>query len=60
VSILLSFLFFGPLHFVGIGLGTVVCALLNGRIIGLLSKLLEERLEFGAAFPRVKAFFQGH
>jgi uncharacterized membrane protein YczE len=58
VSILLSFLFFGPLHFVGIGLGTVVCALLNGRIIGFLSKILERRLEIRARCPELEKFFK--
>lgn len=46
VAIILSFLFFGFGHFKGIGWGTVVCALLNGWIIGRMTKLFESRFEF--------------
>ena len=33
-------------HFEGVKLGTVVCALLNGTIIGTFTKMLEKRYEF--------------
>lgn len=46
VSVALSFLFFGFGRFEGVKLGTVLCALCNGRIIGRISALLEARLEF--------------
>ncbi len=46
VSILLSFLFFGFGHFEGVKLGTVLCALVNGRLIGAISTRLETRFDF--------------
>ncbi len=56
VGIILSFVFFGFGSFVGIGWGTVVCALVNGFIIGGLSKLEDQRLEFKDALPLRKYF----
>ena len=41
IGILLSFAFFGLWQFEGIKLGTVICALLNGFLIGRFTKLLE-------------------
>ncbi|MCQ2983091.1 MAG: DUF6198 family protein [Treponemataceae bacterium] len=46
VSVALSFIFFGFLHFEGIKAGTVICALLNGKLIGLCSTWLEKRFDF--------------
>ena len=46
VSIILSFSFFGFMHFEGIKLGTVFCALINGWMIGIISKLMEKHLDF--------------
>lgn len=46
VSILLSFLFFGFGHFEGVKLGTVFCALVNGQLIGWISKALDEKFDF--------------
>jgi len=46
VGIVMSFAFFGMWHFEGVKLGTVVCALLNGTIIGTFTKMLEKRYEF--------------
>lgn len=46
VSIVLSFLFFGFGHFEGVKLGTVLCALINGRLIGAISARLESRFDF--------------
>lgn len=46
VSIILSFSFFGFGHFEGIKFGTVICALINGSLIGLVSKFLESKFEF--------------
>ena len=46
VSIVLSFCFFGLWHFEGIGVGTVICALCNGWLIGQCSALLERRFDF--------------
>ena len=46
VGIGLSFLFFGLWHFEGVKLGTVICALVNGFIIGGFSKLFEKAFDF--------------
>ncbi|MBQ8341725.1 MAG: hypothetical protein IJY22_05045 [Clostridia bacterium] len=46
VAVILSFCFFGWWQFEGIGIGTVICALLNGTIIHLCSKLLDHIWEF--------------
>ena len=56
ISILLSFAFFGFWHFEGIKLGTVVCAFLNGFLIGCFSKLFERFFEFKDAFQFRKLF----
>ena len=50
VSILLSFCFFGFGHFEGVKLGTIVCALVNGSIIGVFSRIMEARFTFRNAF----------
>lgn len=46
VSIIMSFIFFGLWHFEGVKLGTILCALINGWIIGRFTKLLESRFDF--------------
>lgn len=46
VAVALSFLFFGLWHFEGVKIGTVICALVNGFIIGGFSKLFEKGFEF--------------
>ena len=46
LAVILSFAFFGFMHFEGIKWGTVICALVNGRLIGLFSTLLEKRFSF--------------
>lgn len=51
-SIVMSFLFFGFGHFEGVKLGTVVCALVNGWIIGRISQFLESRLDFIDGFRK--------
>ena len=38
LAIVLSFLFYGFFHFEGVKIGTVVCAVVNGSLIGLFSK----------------------
>ena len=54
LSVLLSFLFFGRLE--GIHIGTVICAVVNGFLIGMFSKLLEKQFVFKDAFPLKKYF----
>lgn len=56
ISILLSFLFFGFGHFEGIKWGTIVCALLNGWLIGKMTILLESMFEFKDGMPLRKYF----
>lgn len=46
VAILMSFLFFGWGHFEGVKLGTVICALVNGWMIGRFTKIFESVFEF--------------
>ena len=56
VAICMSFAFFGLMHFEGVKLGTVVCALLNGRIIGFISRFLESHWEFKDSFKLRRLF----
>ena len=56
IAIIFSFLFFGLLHFEGVKLGTILCALINGKLIGLISRLMEKRLAFIDCLPVRKYF----
>lgn len=58
IGVALSFIFFGFMHFEGVKLGTVVCALVNGPLIGLISKWLSKTFEFRDALPW-RSFFEG-
>ena len=55
-AIVLSFAFFGFGRFVGVGIGPVVCALLNGWLISRCSALLERKFEFYDTLPLRKLF----
>lgn len=55
-GISLSFAFFGFGHFEGVKLGTIICALINGWLIGHISKILESLFIFKDAFPLRKVF----
>lgn len=46
IGIILSFIFFGFFHFEGVKFGTIICALINGRLIGFISSLMEKYLDF--------------
>lgn len=46
VAVALSFAFFGLGHFEGVKLGTIVCALINGGLIGRISAWLERAFAF--------------
>ncbi|MCR4586929.1 MAG: DUF6198 family protein [Lachnospiraceae bacterium] len=46
VAIVMSFLFYGFLHFEGVKAGTMICALVNGWLIGKCSLFLEKHFEF--------------
>ena len=56
IAVILSFAFFGFMHFEGVKLGTVVCALLNGSLIGVFSKLLDRIFDFKDRLP-LRDFF---
>lgn len=56
ISIAMSFAFFGLWHFEGVKLGTVFCALVNGSMIGDVSRFLEKRFEFKDCFKLRKYF----
>jgi len=45
IAFVLSFAFFGLFHFVGIGIGTVICAFCNGRLIGWFSRCLKRNFQ---------------
>ena len=55
VAVLLSFLFFGFGRFEGVKLGTVICAVLNGFLIGRIGHLLESAFDFRDALPLRRA-----
>ena len=55
-AIILSFIFFGLWHFEGIKFGTVICAFINGFLIGKFSKLVESIFEFKDALNLRKRF----
>ena len=56
LGIVLSFAFFGFGVFEGVKLGTVICALINGFLIGRCSKLLERFFRFENKFKLEKYF----
>lgn len=57
VGVALSFCFFGFGTFVGVKAGTLVCALINGFLIGRFSKLFERFFVFRDALPW-RSFFE--
>lgn len=54
LSIAMSLVFFGRLE--GVGLGTVVCALVNGFLIGAFTKLLDRCFDFKDGLKLRKCF----
>ena len=56
VAIALSFIFFGLFNFRGIGIGTVILAVINGLLIGTISKIFERFFEFKDKFNFAKYF----
>ena len=51
VGVVMSFLVFGLWHFVGVNWGTILCALINGTIIGRFSAFYEKHWTFYDRFP---------
>lgn len=58
VAIIMSFCFFGFGVFRGVQLGTILCALVNGAIIGLCSWIYSKIFEFKDCFPAFKRIFE--
>ena len=58
VSVILSFAFFGFLHFEGVKWGTVLVAPINGFLIGLCSKWMDKRFDWVDKLP-LRSFFEG-
>lgn len=56
ISVALNLLLFRG--FVGIGIGTVITAVLNGPIISVFAHAIEKRFEFKAAFPKLEEYFE--
>lgn len=56
LGIVLSFLFFGFGVFEGVKLGTIICTVVNGFLIGPFSKMLEHFFEFKNKFKLEKHF----
>ena len=54
VAIALSFILFGFGNFVGVGIGTIIIAFINGPLIGLFTKLYLKIFEFDDAFHKLK------
>ena len=52
IPVVLSFLFFGFGVFVGVKWGTVVCAVVNGWLIGRISGWLDRSFRFEDLLPR--------
>lgn len=57
IGIILSFAFFGMWQFVGVKLGTIICALVNGITIGFISRILEKHFDFADKF-KLRRFFE--
>lgn len=56
LGIIMSFTFFGFGVFKGVGVGTILCAFINGILIGKFSKLLEKHFDFRNKFKIQKYF----
>ena len=56
IGVALSFAFFGLWNFEGVKLGTILCALINGPMIGVISAWLDKHWEFYDA-KKWRAFF---
>ena len=56
IAIVMSFVFTGFGHFEGVKLGTVLCALVNGCLIGQCTMFFDRHFEFTDAFSLRKIF----
>lgn len=55
ISIVLNLLLFRG--FVGVGIGTIITAVLNGPIISVFAHFLDKHFEFKAGIPKLKNYF---
>ncbi|MBR4038746.1 MAG: hypothetical protein IKJ11_01455 [Clostridia bacterium] len=56
IAVFMSFVFFGFGHFEGVKLGTILCALVNGTLIGWIFGWLEKCFELRDALPLRRYF----
>ena len=56
LSVIMSFVFFHELRI--IGPATVICAVVNGPIIGFFGRAMEKYLDFSPVFPKTAALFE--
>lgn len=56
VAVVMSFAFFGLWRFEGVKLGTVICALVNGFLIGRCTRWMDGHLDFRDGLPWRKYF----
>ena len=54
IAVILGLIFFGELY--GVGWGTLVCAIVNGSLIGIYSKWLDKHFEFVDVLPMRRLF----
>ena len=59
LGVIFSFVFFGFGNFVGIRLGTVLCAAVNGTLVAMNSRLVDKLFYFEDAVPKLGKFFRG-
>lgn len=57
LGLILSFILFGFLQFVGVKWGTVLCALINGTLVGFFTKAVDKVFDFKDAF-KLRSFFE--
>lgn len=57
VAVILTLSFFGLWNFKGVGIGTLITALINGFIIGQISNFMDKHLEYVDAF-KLRKFFE--
>ena len=57
-GIIMSFAFFGIGHFEGVKAGTIFCALINGGLIGICSKVLQRCFVFKDGLPWLKKIYE--
>lgn len=55
-AVAMSFAFFGLWHFEGVKLGTILCALVNGYLIGRCTAWMDRRFEYRDALPLRRYF----